>query len=178
MTHFISDLLLVCSTDEAEHFLQPMLNAALDVVLPLAQVLDPTDTGVVFMFWRIGDDGHRPLVVLRGGNVSPEKDGWYMENAMRKLAALADNPGIVSTAEVANPTVELFGGGTRLFDGRLAYISAGLNSWFDEMVDCIMAWSIGHTTVAEMRRVAEISKNPHLNAYLDDLEGKLRRVRQ
>lgn len=174
----VSDLLLVCSPVEAERILQPALDAACRIVLPLAQALDPTDTGVVFMFWRVGEEKLKPLITLHGGVVPPEKRNWYMYNATRKLRALEGNPSIVSTAEVANPTIELFGGGLRLFGGRVAYVSAGLNPWFDEMVDCIVAWSLGHATMTEMRRVAQISSNPHLTAWLDELEEKLRRTRQ
>ena len=162
----IAELLLVCSATEAEPQLQAMLNMALGTVLPLAQALDSTDTGVVFMFWRVGDERFKPLVTLSGGVVPPEKRQWYTDNAARKLDALARNPEILSTFEVADESIELFGGGVQLRK-RVALISAGLAPHFDEMLVCLMAYRAGLSTLEEVRGIAEISNNPHLRKYLE-----------
>lgn len=172
----IGDLLLVCSRTEAERILQPALDAALRVELPRAQEIDPTNTGTVFMYWRVGDTDNVPFVVLHGGYVPPEKDSQHTENAMQMLDMLIANPSFFSTVEGDEDDDKegLYGGGLN-FGKRVVYISAGLNPWFGELVICTMAWGLGHTTIEEMRRIANRRGNLLVHTYIQRLERSLRR---
>lgn len=168
--------LTTCDSAEAAAILQPILDEALAIVLPLAKALDPTDTGVVLEFWRgrIDVPTSYGLTVLRGGVVPDEKDHTYARNANRKRVALVRNPDFISTFQCVDEANDLHGGGVKFFWGTkfrwtIILAPSGLAPWFDEMLGCIIAMKLDLGDMDMIEHIVRTSSNPHLLAYLNTL---------
>lgn len=157
-----------CTPDEAEQILRPVLNWALGIVLPLAQALDSTDTGVVLGVYRqegVNGEIFRRIALLTGGALTEDQRDRYIPNSERKAAALNDQRSRISTFQCRDVDKKVFGGGAR-FARIFVFAPSGFAEWFDEMLACLIALRLKLVERDDVWRIARISRNEQLMRYL------------
>lgn len=131
-------------------------------IFPMAQELDPTDTGGWFTVWgsTAEDTGlhARPLFGCAVGNISAYKMAGYQNYAIEKAQRLAGYSGHLSSWQSREVSRARYGGAIRTDSGLILSFS-GLAEHFDELGVLLVAnnW---HLVTSERRdEIIRISDN-------------------
>jgi len=142
-----------------------------NIIIPLAQQADPTDTGCYAVIWRKTVDSNPEFVPACGvavGHVTPDKFKKYIRFAHEKAGRLSEHPDHMlsfESADESDPADPKYPGAVRMDLDQIIISVSGFGWKFDELACFLIGRELNLLTQTQLSWAISRSDNEHAWHY-------------